>query len=46
MTTEQKKPRPLFWVFFVLFSLLFLVLLELNKNTVLGWILVLPASSA
>ena len=39
MTTEQKKPRPLFWVFFVLFSLLFLVLLELNKNTVLGWIL-------
>ena len=39
MNTEQKKPRPLFWVFFVLFSLLFLVLLELNKNTVLGWIL-------
>ena len=30
MTTEQKKPRPLFWGFFVLFSLLFLVLLELN----------------
>ena len=39
MNTEQKKQRPLFWICFAVFALLFLVLLELNKNTVLGWIL-------
>ena len=39
MNREQKKQRPVFWVFFALFALLILVLLELNKNTVFGWIL-------
>lgn len=34
---EKKKGQIGVWVFYVVFSLLYLVLLELNKNTVLGW---------
>ena len=39
--TKQKKPKGkvLFWAFYIVLSLLFLVLLELNKNTLLGWIM-------
>ncbi|MER2236328.1 MAG: hypothetical protein ABS901_08235, partial [Candidatus Limivicinus sp.] len=39
MNTSTNKRRPIFWVFFGIFALLFLALLELNKNTVFGWIL-------
>ena len=39
MNTNTQKTKPLFWIFFAVFALLFLLLMELNKNTVFGWIL-------
>ena len=37
MKRKSRKPGIWFWIFFPLFSLLFLALLELNKNTLIGW---------
>ena len=34
---KRKKAGPGFWIFYVLFALIVLSALELNKNTLLGW---------
>ena len=34
---KMKKAGPGFWIFYVLFALIVLSALELNKNTLLGW---------
>ncbi len=36
---EKKKGNTGFWILLAVFGLLWLVLLELNQNTILGWIL-------